>query len=152
VLPILLLLAAAGCGRGNAKRTRSAEPEANVDPVQLDANLLGRELFDVVDRVMDYKTSHGNQLPASLRQVGIDTLTPMFIRRLGRLDNDPLITVSFRKPVGRRLTDCQGTNRVLEDAVVNGGSFEVTCGVATGGSRTFNVRKELPQPPAKGGN
>ena len=51
---------------------------------------------------------------------------------------------------GRTLAQCEGTNQVLEDALVNGGSYEVTCALASGGNRTFNVRNPVPPPPDSG--
>lgn len=136
-LPVLL----ASCGH------RQDRDEAGLggSRLQAEADLLGRELFDVVDRVMSFRTSHGNRLPASLREAGIDSLTPLFVRRLGRSGTDPLVTVAFRKSGDRELRSCWGTNLVLEEALVNG-AWEVTCDLAAGGARTFTVK---PAPPPK---
>lgn len=136
-LPVLL----AWCGH----RQDRDEAGSGGSRLQAEADLLGRELFDVVDRVMAFRTSHGNRLPASLREAGIDSLTPLFIRRLGRSGTDPLVTVAFRKSGDRELRSCWGTNLVLEEALVNG-AWEVTCDLAVGGTRTFAVK---PPPPPK---
>lgn len=136
-VPLLL----ASCGH----RPDREEVQIGASRLQAEADLLGRELFDVVDRVMAFRTSHGNRLPASLREAGIDSLTPLFVRRLGRSGTDPLVTVAFRKSGDRELRSCRGTNLVLEEALVNG-AWEVTCDLLAGGSRTFTVK---PAPPPK---
>ncbi|HXG43358.1 MAG TPA: hypothetical protein VNJ71_01235 [Gemmatimonadales bacterium] len=125
----------ASCGH----REPREEEGSGASRFQAEADLLGRELFDVVDRVMAYKTSHRNRLPASLREAGLDSLTPLFVRRLGRAGNDPLVTVAFRKSEDRGLRSCWATNLVLEEALVNG-AWEVTCDLVGGGSRTFTVK------------
>lgn len=134
-LPLLLLLLA--CGTGEEKR---AAPAAKVptDPVLADATLLGNELRDVVDRVMAYRSSHQNRLPNSLRQAGIDSLAPQFVRRLERQGSDPLVTIAFRKLEGRAVSRCRGTNVVLEDIVMHG-SFDLACDLTSGGFRSVTI-------------
>lgn len=141
----LLLLAC-----GGDRQQPAPKPEGPpVDPVQAEAQQLGLELQDIADRVMAYRSSHSNRLPTSLRQAGIDSLTPDFIRRLGRQGADPRITILFRRTQDRHLLSCQGTNMVLEDASLHEGAFEVDCTMAGGGNRTFTVAPPPPPPPAK---
>ncbi len=136
---------ALACGSGGESPRRDADaPPA--DPAQAEAELLGRDLADIVDRVMAYRSAHQNRLPASLRQAGIDSLAAQFVRRLGRQGGDPLVTVVFRRTEGRLVTGCSGTSAVLEDASLRGGAFEVSCTMAAGGAQTFTV-PPLPPPP-----
>jgi hypothetical protein len=139
---VLLTALALACGGKSpaAKRVEKAE----ADPAQRDADLLGRELSVIVDQVMAFRSAHRGQLPASLRQAGIDSLTSTFIRRLGRQGRDPLVTIRFRSLDDRRVAGCSGTSMVLEDASLHGGQFEVNCDLADGGSRSFTI---LPPPP-----
>jgi hypothetical protein len=125
-----------GC---NSEKRGAAE-----DTPQGNAQLLGRELADIVDRVMSYRSSHRGQLPTSLRQAGIDSLTPLFARQLSRQGASPLITIRFRSLAGRQVASCQGTNMVLEDAMLHQGRFEVSCDLTAGGSQTFTI---VPPPP-----
>lgn len=112
-----------------------------MDPAQADANELGRELYDIVDRVMAYRSSHRNRLPTSLRQAGLDSLTPSFVRRLGREGADPLVTIIFRRPDGRVLRSCAGTALVLESSMLHDGTFEVECTLVAGGTGLFRVAR-----------
>ena len=110
------------------------------------AQLLGRELANIVDRVMSYRSSHRGQLPASLRLAGIDSLTPLFSRQYTRQGGDPLVTIRFRNLTDRPVAACRGTNMVLEDAALHEGRFDVTCEMTAGGSQTFTI---MPPPPPK---
>jgi hypothetical protein len=110
------------------------------------AQLLGRELATIVDRVMSYRSSHRGQLPSSLRLAGIDSLTPMFSRQYTRQGGDPLVTIRFRNLTDRAVAACRGTNMVLEDAALHEGRFDVTCEMTAGGSQTFTI---MPPPPPK---
>jgi hypothetical protein len=112
-----------------------------VDPAQADANELGRELYDIMDRVMAYRSSHRNRLPTSLRQAGLDSLTPAYIRRLGRQGSDPLVTIVFRRPDGHVLRSCAGSSLILESSMLHDGTFEVQCDLAAGGSARFQVAR-----------
>ncbi|MEO8635954.1 MAG: hypothetical protein ABI587_11820 [Gemmatimonadales bacterium] len=143
VLATLLLL---GCGRDKQARSRP-DPKVPVDPVQVEAELLGRELAEILDRVMAYKSSHQRRLPTGFRQAGIDSLTPTFIRRLSRRGPDPLVSIRFRRPGGHQVESCEATSVLLEDALVNAGTFDVPCTMTAGGVRTFTVAPPPPPPP-----
>jgi hypothetical protein len=142
-LAAVLMAAALGC---TEKRKQAAARAAEHTP-RGNAQLLGRELAAIVDRVMAYRSSHRGQLPASLRQAGIDSLTPVFAREFRRQGDAPLITIRFRNLADRQVAACQGTSMVLEDAMLHGGRFDVTCELTAGGTRTFTV--EPPPPPEK---
>ncbi len=139
---LLLLGALAACGHDKpsvgSRRAASAPPVA---PDQADANELGRELYDIMDRVMAYRSSHRNRLPNSLRQAGLDSLTPMYVRRLGRQGSDPLVTIAFRRSEKRVLRSCVGTSLILESSMLHDGTFEVECDLAAGGTGRFRVAK-----------
>ena len=142
---VALALGAAlpGCGSDEAapKAKAPAEGEAPADPAQADAQALGAEVFDIMDRVVAYKASHQGRLPTSFRQAGIDTLTATTTRGLSRVGGDPLVTIRFRRLEGHQLESCSGTNLVIEQAMMNEGTFEVQCVVADGATRTFTVRR-----------
>lgn len=143
ILPLLALLTACGDGEKKPAPT-AAKPPA--DPVIADATLLANELRDILDRVMAYKSSHQNRLPTSLRQAGIDSLTPQFVRRLERQGKDPLVTIAFRRMDGRAVARCRGTNVVLEDIMLRGGSFDVACDLTSGGFRSVTIDPPSPPP------
>jgi hypothetical protein len=110
-----------------------------VDPVQAEANQLGREIFEVVDKVMAYRASHFGQLPPSLPALGVDSLTPATIRRLTDEETFPRITVVFRRTDGRAIRYCSGTNKVLEDSMLNSGPFTIACLLVSGETKDFTV-------------
>lgn len=137
---LALALAASACQRDKPSPAgRNEATSVPADPAQADANQLGRELFEIVDRVMAYRSSHRNRLPTSLRQVGLDSLTPLFVRRLSRQGSDPLVTIAFRRPEGRVLRSCAGTSMVLESSVLHDGTFDVKCELTAGGVRHFEI-------------
>ncbi len=139
-----LLLAGALAACSGDKPAAGHRPAANlppVEPAQADANEIGRELYDIMDRVMAYRSSHRNRLPGSLRQAGLDSLTPMYVRRLGREGSDPLVTIAFRHSEGHVLRSCAGTSLILESSMLHDGTFEVLCDSVAGGSGRFRVAK-----------
>jgi hypothetical protein len=125
------------CGAKKAKGTDSGGKPS--DNTQADAEELGRALFDGVDRIMAYRSSHQNQLPNSLRIAGIDSLSSTIVLRYAKTGSSPLVTAAFRRPSGRELASCEGTNDVLEDASLHEGAFTITCTMVGGGSRGFSV-------------
>ena len=143
-LAAVVVAGALGCS--SEKRKQAAARAAEHTP-QGNAQLLGRELVAIIDRVMSYRSSHRGQLPASLRQAGIDSLTPVFARHFTRQGDAPLITIRFRNLADRQVAACRGTNMVLEEAMHRGGRFDVTCELTAGGTRTFTI--EPPPPPVQ---
>jgi hypothetical protein len=136
---LLGLLLLAGCGAKEASRPRPAEAEERLPPDQRDAEELGRELFELVDRAVDYRGSHQGRPAGSWRQMGIDSLTPTTVRRLVNLAREPVITVAFRRAEGREITSCRGDSQILEEATLNGGQFTVMCTTSSGSQRPMKV-------------
>ncbi len=135
------LLAVLACRDRPATQSRQdaaadAEVPAEIDS---DAQLLSRELFDIVDRTMSYASSHQNRLPSSLHTLGIDSLTAITARSLTLSGKTPLVTVVFRRPGGRSVTSCRATDEILEESMMRGGQFTVTCTLPTGEGRPFRV-------------
>jgi hypothetical protein len=136
---LLGLVFMSGCGAKEASRPRSAEAEDHLPPDQRDAEQLGRELFELVDRAIDYRGSHQGRPAGSWRQMGVDSLTPTTVRRLVNLAREPVITVAFRKPEAREITSCRGDSQILEEATLNGGQFTVMCTTSSGSQRPMKV-------------
>ena len=130
------LIVACGAKKASGKDSGGKHP---ADPAQADAEELGRALFDAVDRVMSYRSSHQNNLPNSLRSAGIDSLSPAIVLRYGTSGSSPLVTAAFRRTSERQLSSCEGTNDVLEDASLHAGAYTITCTLVGGGSRGFTV-------------
>ncbi|HEY7634066.1 MAG TPA: hypothetical protein VH763_00855 [Gemmatimonadales bacterium] len=129
----------AGCGSKSNSRPAPADEESQLPPDQRDAEALGREIFELVDRAVDYRGSHRGRPATSLRQMGVDSLTPATARYLVSLEREPLVTVSYRKVSGREITSCRGDSHILEEASLNGGRFTVMCTNRTGIQRPIRV-------------
>ncbi len=129
---IAAALLAAACNRGATKRQPTTSSE-DLPPARRDAEALGREVFELVDRAIDYRGSHQGRPAISLRQMGIESLTPTTVRRLTNVEREPVVTVAFRKPDGRDVTSCRGDSQILEEATLNAGRFTLMC---TSGSGT----------------
>ncbi len=148
-LPALLLaLLILGCAKKGKPAKASTAPDKPADPAQVEAELLGREAADLVDRVLSYKSAHQGRLPASLRQAGLDSLTAQTVRRLTSRGSEPVITVIFRRSAGHLVSGCEGDRALLEDAQLTQGKFEIACDMVTGGRRTFTVAPPPPPQPA----
>ena len=128
-----------GCASKDNTRAAPAVEESQLSPEQRDAELLGREIFELVDRAIDYRGSHRGRPAASLRQMGIDSLTPGTARYLVSLEREPLVTVSYRKLSGREIASCRGDSHILEEASLNGGRFTVMCTNRSGVQRPIRV-------------
>lgn len=141
---LVLLVLATSCS-GDEKGDRKAEKKPPADPAQADAEMLGREVFDVVDRIMSFRSSHQNKLPVSFRQAGIDSLTPAIVRRYVKNGSTPVVTAVFRRPEGHPVRSCQGTSDVLEEASLHEGAYSLTCTLAGGATRSFTVGAPVPE-------
>jgi hypothetical protein len=104
-----------------------------------DAETLGREVLDLVDRAVDYRGSHRGRPATSLRQLGVDSLTPTTARQLLNVNREPVITVKFRRTDGRQITSCRGDSNILEEASINAGRFTLMCTSSSGAQRPVQV-------------
>jgi hypothetical protein len=136
----LLLLVA--CGAKESSGAARSEPAADLPPDRRDAELLGREVFELVDRAIDYRGSHQGRPAGSFRQMGVDSLTPITARTLVNLAREPVVTVAFRRTSSREITSCRGDSQILEEATLNGGRFTVMCTSVSGSQRPMQVGAE----------
>jgi hypothetical protein len=88
---------------------------------------------------VDYRGSHRGRPASSFRQMGIDSLTGITVRRLVTLDREPVITVAFRRTDTREITSCRGDSQILEEAAINGGRFTLMCTSRSGDQRPIRV-------------
>ena len=133
------LACAAACGPQGDSNPRSSEARGEVPPDQQDAYTLGREIFDLVDRAVSYKSSHRGRPAASLTQMGIESLTPATVRRMVNLQREPVITVAYRRPERREIISCRGDSGILTEASMNGGRFTLMCTASSGAQRPMEV-------------
>lgn len=115
------------------------QPKVVVAADQADAETLGREVLELVDRAVDYRGSHRGRPAGSLRQLGIDSLTPSTARHLVNVNREPVVTVSFRKIEGREITSCRGDSHILEEASINAGRYTLMCTSRSGAQRPVQV-------------
>ena len=137
LLAIACLVAA--CGGDENRSAAQQESRVSLPPDQADAEALGREVLELVDRAIDYRGSHRGRPAASLRQLGIDSLTPTTARHLINVNREPLVTVSFRRADGRQITSCRGDSHILEEASINAGRFTLMCTSRSGAQRPIQV-------------
>lgn len=132
------------CGRDKpgaavAPPARPAPPTGDV--AQQEATLLGRDVFELLDRLAAYAASNQRKYPVSLREGGIDSLTPKLARRIDTRSSPPMAFSMFRNPLGHQLTSCRGTTDLLEESALNDGQFTVTCTDAQGQSAPYKVQR-----------
>jgi hypothetical protein len=141
LLPSLLAIACLGaaCGSGEAKSAAQQQPRDDLPADRSEAETLGREVLELVDRALDYRGSHRGRPAASLRQLGVDSLTSTTARHLLNVNREPVVTVSFRKTDGRQITSCRGDSHILEEAAINAGRFTVMCTAPSGAQRPIQV-------------
>lgn len=121
---------------GTAGSTESTQGSAEADVA-----VLGREIYDLVDRAMSYRSSHRGRLPRSLRELGIDELTPTTSRTLTVAGTVPTVSVGFRSGASHTLASCQGTSALLEEASLSGGQFSLICNLVAGGTTTLHAQR-----------
>jgi len=139
--PLLLamLLLAACSGKDKPAPAPIAAADSASTP-QTEAEVLGRELYSLVDQAMSYKSAHRGRLPRSLRELGVDELTRSTSRTLTVSGGEPVVQVDFRNLGVHVLRNCRATSSILEEAALSGGEFSVICTTVTGGSTTLKVR------------
>ena len=142
---VMLVVGLGMAACGNKEETaphRAAPPPA--DPVQAEAEAMSRELVDVLDWVVAYRSAHQGRTPVSLRQAGLDSLSPVYVRRIGRDGRLPVVTVAQRRPSEHHVASCSATSQILEDRVLRDGTYELPCAMVGGGSRTFMIPPSSP--------
>ena len=137
VLALVCLVAA--CDDKGGPQSTAQAPKSKLPADQLDAETLGREVLELVDRAVDYRGSHRGRPASSLRQMGVDSLTPTTARHLVNLNREPVVTVQFRKVDGHVITSCRGDSHILEEAAINAGRFTMMCTSRSGVQRPVQV-------------
>jgi hypothetical protein len=135
-ISLAIAVVLAGCSGTGGSSSRPAL--AQLSPEERDAHTLGREIFELVDRAVDYRGSHRGRPAVSLRQMGVESLTATTVRRMVNLQREPVITVSFRQPKGRQIFSCRGTSQILEEATLNG-RYMLMCTTSSGIQRPIEV-------------
>lgn len=135
----LMLLILAGCGKDDSTKPVAAQRTTHLPADQRDAEALGREVFELVDRAVDYRGAHRGRPAVSWRQMGVDSLTAITVRRLLNVEREPVVTVAFRKTDAREITSCRGDSQILEEAAINGGRFTLMCTSRSGDQRPIRV-------------
>jgi hypothetical protein len=137
-LALALVGLLAACG--NENEPKAAPPtRSELPPDQVDAETLGLEVLELVDRAVDYRGSHRGRPATSLRQMGIDSLTSTTARHLLNVNREPVITVQFRRADSRQITSCKGDSNILEEASINAGRFTLMCTSRSGAQRPIQV-------------
>jgi hypothetical protein len=126
------------CGNQDGSK-KTPKPTSDLPADQQDAETLGREVLELVDRAVDYRGSHRGRPATSLRQMGIDSLTPTTARHVINVNREPVVTVQFRKTDGRQITACRGDTSILEEASINAGRFTLMCTSRSGAQRPVQV-------------
>jgi hypothetical protein len=133
-----VVLVIAGCNPADGSRERHSPDFSQLSPEQRDAQTLGREVFELVDRAVDYRGSHRGRPAISLKQMGVESLTPTTVRRILNVQREPLVTVSFRQASGREIVSCRGDSKILEDASLNG-RYTLMCTASSGAQHPMQV-------------
>jgi hypothetical protein len=124
-----------GCGTPAPPPVEAGATRAGVPA---DAHALGNELFDLVDRAVEYRAAHMGRPATSLRDLGVDSLSAASARTL--VGTEPIaFTAALRRP-GGSVTSCSATEDALEQASLNDGRFAVECETADGPQRYEVVR------------
>jgi hypothetical protein len=137
LIPLALHLVLVGCSGTGSSKSRPP-PASQLSPEQRDVQALGREVFELVDRAVDYRGSHRGRPAATLRQMGVESLTTTTVRRIINVQREPVITVSFRQAAGREILSCRGDSQILEDASLNG-RYTLMCTGSSGSQRPMEV-------------
>ncbi|MGE3525841.1 MAG: hypothetical protein AB7I33_07950 [Gemmatimonadales bacterium] len=133
----LALASLAGCTRKPAARSNAAGEKARpAATAAADAAPLAREMFDLIDRALSYKSAHRGRLPRSLRELGVDELTSTTARKYTIKGNQPEVTISYRKTAGHLVSSCSGTSLILEEATLQG-DFPMSCTLVAGDTATI---------------
>ena len=135
---ILIAGVLVGCDQQAQSKPKRRTDVSNLPPDERDAHILGREIFELVDRAIDYRGSHRGRPAANFRQMGIESLTTLTVRRVVNVQREPVVTVAFRQSAGRQILSCRGDSQVLEEAAVKG-RFTIMCTASSGAQRPMEV-------------
>lgn len=136
-ITLAVTLVLAGCS-GTGSSSSRPPLASQLTPEQRDAQTLGREIFDLIDRAVDYRGSHRGRPAVTLRQMGVESLTSTTVRRVENVQREPVITVTFRQRAAREIVSCRGTSQILEDAAVSG-RYTLMCTSSSGTQRPLEV-------------
>ncbi|HET8762734.1 MAG TPA: hypothetical protein VFM12_04920 [Gemmatimonadales bacterium] len=123
------------CGKGKPAAEHAAALHTAADSAEMDATVLGREIYHLLDLASDYRGSHRGRLPRSLRDLGTDSLTNDIARSVNASGPEFTAGAAFREPAGHFWVRCSGELKVLEDAVIGAGRYTLTCTSPSGESR-----------------
>jgi hypothetical protein len=138
----IFMFAVGGCSPEAGSKTRLPDDDSHLSPAQREAQTLGREIYDLIDRAIDYRGSHMGRPAATLRMMGGESLTPTTVRRVVNVQREPLVTVAFRRTAGRAILSCYGDSKILEDVALHG-RFTITCTSSSGDKRPIEVGAAL---------
>ena len=102
--PLLCGLAAVAvaCGGKEPERGASAPPPPPAgDVAEQEATQLGRDVFGLLDRLASYAASNQRKYPASLREAGIDSLTPKIARQIDTRAQPPMAFGSYEVQIAQ---------------------------------------------------
>jgi hypothetical protein len=128
---LLVIMTTGGCGKKELPKPPVSEG-VPVNGAPAEAQQLGTEMFELIDRIADYRSSHEGKPPKSLRQLGVDSLTASTVRRLAVQGRTFTVTVVYRRPEGRVVQNCSAGEDALEQAALNEGRFAVSCDTPSG--------------------
>jgi hypothetical protein len=128
---LLAIVMVGGCGKKEPPKPPVSEG-VPVNGAPADAQQLATEMFELIDRIADYRSSHEGKPPKTLRQLGVDSLTPNTIRRLAIQGRTFTVTVLYRRRESRTVQSCSAGEDALEQAALNEGRFAVSCDTPSG--------------------
>jgi hypothetical protein len=129
---VLLVLA---CGKSAPPPVAAG---ATRDDVPAEVTALGNELFELIDRAVEFRSAHMGRPADALRDLGVDSLTPTTARTLS--STAPITLASSLRRPGAGVVACRATEDVLEQASLNEGRFTVDC-ESNGETRTYEVAR-----------
>ena len=128
---LLVALSLAACREKEPPRPPVAD-DIPTTGAPADVQQLGAEMFELIDRVADYRSSHSGRPPNSLRQLGVDSLTTNTVRRIAVQGRTFMVTVAYRRTDGRAVQSCSAGEDALEQAALSDGRFAVSCNTLSG--------------------
>ena len=137
-LTVLVATTVTACTSEEARIERAQQALA-----QEDAELLGQEIFDLVDQAAGYQSSHSGRRPRSLRIMGVDSLTPTTARWIETREGTLRIVAAFRQLNGHAVSHCGGDAGLLEQLTLEG-AFRLECSLVNGTGIELTVGRPSP--------